>query len=104
MMKLAEDVLLNLDECAQGGRPTLSTERGNFYLSSEVPAARIVLTIPTQAYLDVLIGLPGSARPYGHEVVVTAGRRFQIALFSLGGVSIENGTAVKLGQRIVTVI
>jgi hypothetical protein len=103
MVKLAENVLRSLDECVQSGQPALSTERGGLYLSNEVPAACIVLAIPLEAYRDFLIGLPESVRPYGHDVVVTAGRRFQIALFSMGGVSIENGN-VKLGRRIVTVI
>jgi hypothetical protein len=103
MTKLAENVLRNLDDCVQRGHPTLSTERGSLYLSNEVPAACIVLTISVEAYMDFLIRLPGSARPYGHEVVVTGCRSFQIALFSLGGLSIENGS-VKLGQRFVTVI
>jgi hypothetical protein len=104
MTKLAENVLRSLDECVERDHPTLSTERGSLYVSCEVPAACIVLTIPVKAYMEFLIGLPDFARPHGHEViVVAAGRRFQIALFSLGGLSIEN-EKVRLGRRIVTVI
>lgn len=103
MTKLAENVLRTLDECVERDHPTLSTERGSLYVSCEVPAACIVLTIPVKAYMEFLIALPDSARPHGHEVIVAAGRRFQIVLFSLGGLSIEN-EKVRLGRRIVTVI
>lgn len=103
MTKLAENVLQSLDQCVQRGHPVLSTERGSLYLSNDVPAACIVLKIPIRAYVEFLIGLPDSVRPYGYEVVVIADRPFQIALFSLGGLSMENGL-MRLGQRIVTVV
>jgi hypothetical protein len=103
MTKIAENVLRSLDGCVQHGVPVLTTARGRLYVSSEVPAACVVLTVPTDVYMEFLKGLPDSTRPYAHEVVVASGRSFQIAIFSLRGLSVQEGR-VQFGQRTVTVI
>ena len=90
----SETVLIELGSLTQG-KPDLGTERGDLFISTQLPAACIRLKIPLTDFLRHVLDLPEFTQTF--KVLPVKGRSFDIVI--LGGVTIADGLMAIDGKR-----
>jgi hypothetical protein len=97
-IRSARNVLAELENIVDGGQPTLSTERGDLFLSDNAPVAAIRLKIKVQDYFAFLASLPKPGPPELFKVVPVDNVPFEIVIRGMVEVGKDN-TVMFDGRR-----
>jgi hypothetical protein len=101
-IKIATNVLAELENTINQRQPAFSTERGDRFLSNSLPVAAIRLKIKVQDYLAFLASLPQPGRPELFKVVPVDNMPFEIVI--RGVVEVGKDTTVMIDGRPATIL
>jgi hypothetical protein len=101
-IKIATNVLAELENTINQRQPAFSTERGDRFLSNSLPVAAIRLKIKVQDSLAFLASLPQPGRPELFKVVPVDNMPFEIVI--RGVVEVGKDTTVMIDGRPATIL
>jgi hypothetical protein len=101
-IRIARNVLVELESAVNGGQPALSTKRGDLFLSDSMPMAVIRLKIKLQDYFDFLASLPQTAQIEPFKVVPVDDVPFEIVIRGL--VDVRQDNTVMIDGRPATIL
>jgi hypothetical protein len=99
---IARNVLAELENAIDQRQPALSTERGDLFLSDDLPAAAIRLKSRVQDYFAFLAALPQPSRPELCKIVPLNNVAFEIVI--RGMVELGKDNTVMIDGRPTTIL
>ena len=89
-IRIARNVLLELESTIDQRQPALSTARGDLFLSDNLPVAAIRLKISVQDYFAFLASLTQPGQPEPFKVVPVDNAPFEIVIRGMVEVGKDN--------------